>query len=264
MDLGIENKIALVTASTSGIGYSIAKTLAQENACVYINGRSEKSVESAIFKLKEEGVKGKLRPAPFDLSSSQEAEALFKSIEPLDILVNNLGIYEEKPFKEITDAEWLRIFEVNVFSGIRLSRYYLPLMLKNNWGRIVFISSEAAINNSPVAMHYGVTKTSQLGVARGLAELTKGSYVTVNSVLPGITLTSGVKAFIQHAMETEHLTLDQFNELYFNTVKPTSLIRRFLAPEEVAAVVAFVCSSQASAINGAAIHTDGGSIRSIT
>jgi NAD(P)-dependent dehydrogenase (short-subunit alcohol dehydrogenase family) len=264
MDLGLENKIALVTASTAGIGYSIAKALAEEGAQVYINGRSKKTVDAAIEKLQSEGVSAKLMPAPFNAANPKEAEALIKAISGIDILVNNLGLYEEITFLEISDEEWQRIFEINVLSGIRLSRHYLPLMLAQGWGRIVFISSEAAINKYPIAMHYGVTKTSQLAVARGLAELTKGSQTTVNSVLPGVTWSPGVEDYVKKGMESENLTFEEFEKRYFKTVKPTSIIQRFETPEEIAAVVAFVCSQKASAINGAAIHAEGGVIRAIT
>jgi len=264
MDLGIKNKVAFVSASTSGIGYGIAKALLLEGVHVYVNGRTKKSVDAAIQKFYLEGIEGHIYAAPFDLSEEEGAKALFSALPYVDILVNNLGFYEEKPFEEITDECWCHIFKINVLSGIRLSRFYFPKMLEANWGRIVFISSEAAVNISPYAMHYGATKETQISIARGLAELTKGTNVTVNSVLPGITLTAGVEAFITDSMREQNLTFEQFQEEYFNNIKPSSLIKRFETVDEIAKTVAFVCSILASGINGSAIHVEGGVIRSVS
>lgn len=259
MDLGLKDKIALVTGSTMGIGLSIAKSLAEEGAIVYVNGRSADKVQKIIANSKESN----LRPAAFDLSDEKGVDALIQAIPHLDILVNNMGIYEEKPFAEISDEEWLHIFNVNVLSGVRLCRHYLPLMLKQNWGRIVFISSESAVNVPVEMIHYGMTKTAQLAVARGLAEMTKGSLVTVNSVLPGPTLTEGVKQFVEEMALSKKMTVEEEEKDFFTTDRPSSLLQRFASVDEVGSFVTFVCSQRASAINGAALRVEGGVVRSV-
>ncbi len=263
MDLGLKGKLALVTGSTGGIGFSIAKVLAQEGVNVIINGRSKERVNDAIAQLKKENVKGELLSAPYDLSTKDGVNAISKAFPKVDILINNLGIYEIKKFEEISDEDWLKMFEVNVLSGIRLSRYYFPLMLKNNLGRVVFISSESALNVPAEMIHYGMTKTAQIAVARGLAELTKGTKVTVNSVLPGPTYSEGVKEFIESIAKEKKVTAKQVEEDFFKTVRPSSLLQRFETTDEVAALVAFVCSEQSSAINGSALRVEGGVVRSI-
>ena len=263
MDLGLKGKKALVTGSTSGIGYSIVKMLGQEGAIVYVNGRSEEHVNSAIEKLQKEGITGKLIPAVFDLASKKGADDLSKSIPSVDILINNLGIYEVKPFEEITDEDWLRFFEVNVLSGIRLSRIYFPHMKTSKWGRIVFISSESGVNIPSEMIHYGMSKTAQLAVARGLAEITVGSGVTVNSVLPGPTYSAGVEQYVKQMAKSRNLSPKQVEEEFFEVVRPTSLLKRFATSDEVASLVAFVCSTHAAAINGAALRVDGGVIHSV-
>lgn len=263
MDFEIAGKTALVTASTEGIGYAIAKALADEGATVYINGRNTEKVEAAIKKLKGEGVKGELRKAAFDLSSKDGVDNLIQAISQLDILVNNLGIYEAKAFEVITDEDWYRFFEINVMSGIRLSRHYFPTMLKQNWGRVIFISSESGIMIPKEMIHYGFTKSAQLAVSRGMAELTTGTNVTVNSVLPGPTYSGGVEKFVQELAEKEGKSVEEFQKDFFKTMRPSSLIQRFATPDEVGALVAFVCSKKAAAINGAALKVEGGLVRSI-
>lgn len=263
MDLELKGKKALVTGSTKGIGFSIAKILAQEGAIVYINGRSQDSVKKAIEQLKQEGIKGELIAAPFDLSSKEGFNSVQRAIPEVDILVNNLGIYEVKPFEEITDEDWMHIFEVNVISGIRLSRYYLPKMKAKQWGRIIFISSESGVNTPAEMIHYGVTKTAQLAVARGLAETTAGTKVTVNSVLPGPTLSAGVDDYVKQVAKARGIEPKQVENEFFVNVRPSSLIKRFASSDEVGALVAFVCSPKAAAINGAAVRVDGGVLRSI-
>lgn len=263
MDFGLEDKIALVTGSTDGIGFAIAKALVNEGAEVYINGRSSERVDEAIEKLRNESNKGKLKPAAFDLSKQKEFQQLTKIISHVDILVNNLGIYEVKAFEKITDEDWLHIFEVNVLSGIRLSRAFFPKMKEKNWGRIVFISSESGINTPIEMIHYGMTKTAQLSIARGLAEMTAGTGVTVNSVLPGPTLSTGVEKYVSDVAKSRGISPKEVEKEFFETVRPTSLIKRFATADEVASLVAFVCSTQASAVNGAALRVDGGVIRSI-
>lgn len=262
MELELTKKVALVTGSTGGIGFAIAKELAKEGAIVYINGRSSERVQEAIDKLSKD-VKGELRPAPFDLSNKEGNEALLQQIPKVDILINNLGIYEIKPFEAITDEDWLRLFAVNVLSGIRLSRAYFPKMKKSQWGRIIFISSESGVNIPPEMIHYGMTKTAQIAVARGLAEISAGTGVTVNSVLPGPTYSEGVEKFVADAAKERNLSVDQLQKEFFNTMRPSSLIKRFAGVEEVAALVAFVASPRSSAINGAALRVEGGVVRSI-
>jgi NAD(P)-dependent dehydrogenase (short-subunit alcohol dehydrogenase family) len=263
VDLNLKGKVALVTGSTEGIGFATAKILGQEGAHVYVNGRSQEKIKAAIDQLKREKTIGEARPAPFDLSNEKGVEDLLKTIPTIDILVNNLGIYEVKPFDEISDEDWLRFFEINVLSGIRLSRHYFPLMKEKNWGRIVFISSESGVNTPAEMIHYGVTKTAELAVARGLAELTAGTGITVNSVLPGPTYSRGVIEFVKQIAQLKEITPRQVEEEYFKTVRPGSLLQRFATPDEVAALVAFICSERAAAINGAALRVEGGLLHSI-
>lgn len=261
MDFGLKDKIALISASTSGIGFAIAKALVDEGATVYINGRAEEKVQKAIESMGQ--VKGKLVAAPFDLTTTEGIDQLTKILPQVDILINNLGIYEVKNFEDITDEEWFRFFDINVMSGIRLSRHYFPKMKKKNWGRIVFISSESGISIPVEMIHYGMTKTAQLSIARGLAEMTKGTGVTVNSVLPGPTYSEGVEKFVADLAKSKNMTQNQVEEDFFKTVRPASLIQRFATIDEVGALVAFVCSQHSGAINGAALRVEGGIIHSI-
>lgn len=262
MDLQLEGKTAFVTGSTAGIGYAIAEALAGEGASVIINGRTEKRVQDAASRLAG-SVRGKLIPFAADLGSASgtmEATAAFPGV---DILVNNLGIFEPKPFEEITDADWFRFFEVNVMSGVRLSRHYLPRMKQKGWGRIVFISSESAVQTPAEMIHYGMTKTAQLAIARGLAETTAGTNVTVNSILAGPTASEGVSDFVARIAADKNLNPTAVETDFFHNVRPTSLLQRFARPDEVAALAAFVCSPLSSATNGAALRVDGGVVRSI-
>ncbi len=261
MDFDLEGKVALVTASTSGIGLAIAKALAYEGATVYINGRSREKVEAAIEKIKP--IKGKLFAAPFDLTDKAGFDKLIKTLPNVDILINNLGIYEVRNFEDTTDEDWLRIFNINVMSGIRLCRHYFPKMLEKNWGRIIFISSESGVNIPTEMIHYGMTKTAQLSIASGLAALTKGTKVTVNSILPGPTYSEGVEQFVAEIAKTKNISPKQVEDDFFKTVRPTSLLQRFATVDEVGALVAFVCSGQGAAINGAPLRVDGGVIHSI-
>lgn len=260
MDLGLQGKKALVTGSTGGIGFAIAKMLAQEGATVYVNGRTEERVKDALKQIHSDNAKA----AVGDLAHAEGVSTLLRMLPEVDILINNLGIYEVKAFDQITDEDWMRIFEVNVLSGIRLSRAYFSSMKAKNWGRIVFISSESGVNIPSEMIHYGVTKTAQLAVARGLSELTAGTAVTVNSVLPGPTFSEGVKDFISDMAKSQNKTMEQIEREFFLNVRPSSLIKRFATADEVAALVAFVCSVQAAAINGAALRVEGGVVRSIT
>jgi NAD(P)-dependent dehydrogenase (short-subunit alcohol dehydrogenase family) len=263
VDFGLKNKKALVTGSTVGIGYAIAKALMSEGTTVYINGRTKGRVQDAITNLKKENLSGECFPAVFDLTTKGGTDELIKAVPEIDILVNNLGIYGLKAFEDIQDEDWLNYFEINVLSGIRLSRYYFPKMINKNSGRIVFISSESGINIPSEMIHYGVTKTAQIAVARGLSELTKETGVTVNSVLPGPTMTEGVETFTKGIAKEKGLSIDEAGKEIIKNLRPTSLIQRFATADEVAALVLFVCSSQASAINGAALRVEGGLLRSI-
>lgn len=263
MDFQLKDKRALVSGSTAGIGYAIAEGLAKEGATVIVNGRTAQRVEQAIASLKNSGVSGKLEGLPADLGSAQGASLAFQKFPDVDILVNNLGIFEPKPFEEIPDEDWRKFFEVNVLSGVRLSRHYLPGMKKRNWGRIVFISSESGIQIPAEMIQYGMTKTAQLAVSRGLAETTAGTGVTVNSVLPGPTASEGAELFMNNLAQSQHKTHREIEEEFLQKVRPTSLLRRFATTQEVAAMVTFVCSPLSSATNGAALRVDGGVVRSI-
>jgi NAD(P)-dependent dehydrogenase (short-subunit alcohol dehydrogenase family) len=263
MDLMLTNKKALVTGSTAGIGFAIASLLAHEGASVVVNGRSQQRVEDAVRRIRAQKRDAHVTGVALDLGTKAGVEQFTSAHATVDILVNNLGIYEVKAFTQVTDEAWLRFFEVNVLSGIRLSRFYLPKMLKNDWGRIVFISSESGVNIPVEMIHYGVTKTAQIALARGLAEMTAGTNVTVNSVLPGPTLSEGVETFVQDLAKTQGKDKASVEAEFFRSVRPSSLLKRFATPEEVAAMVVYVCSPLSSATNGAALRVDGGVVRSI-
>jgi NAD(P)-dependent dehydrogenase (short-subunit alcohol dehydrogenase family) len=259
MDLHLKGKIALVTASTAGIGFAIAKTLATEGAKVIVNGRTQQRVDGALAQLDGLDVAG----LAADLATAGGAELAVARYPDVDILVNNLGIFEPKPFEQIEDSDWVRFFEVNVLSGVRLSRAWLPRMRSQNWGRIVFISSESGIQIPAEMIHYGMTKTAQLAVSRGIAESAAGTGITVNAVLPGPTLSEGVSTFVQQLAEQGGTSREEVEKQFFETMRPSSLLKRFATAEEVADLVAFVCSPRASAINGAPLRVDGGVVRSV-
>lgn len=263
MDLQLSDRIALVSGSTAGIGLAIATTLAQEGATVIVNGRTEERVNNALKSIQQSVPNAKLQGITADLGTPAGAELLFQQVPEVNILVNNLGIYGAKPFEDISDEEWINFIEINVMSGVRLSRHYLPLMLKKDWGRIIFISSESGLNIPVEMIHYGVTKTAQIALARGLAETTAGSQVTVNSVLPGPTRSEGVETFIEGLAKEQNISAEQVEKEFFTKTRPSSLIQRFATTSEVAALVAFVASPLASAINGAALRVEGGLVRSI-
>lgn len=263
MDLGIRNRTALVSGSTAGIGYAIGEALAAEGAVVTLNGRTQERVDAAVAKLRGANPKATVTGVAADLGSAEGAERLAAAVPSVDILVNSVGIFEPKPFLEISDADWLRLFETNVLSGVRLTRRYLPGMLERNWGRVVFISSESGLQIPPEMIHYGVTKTAQIALARGIAESVAGTNVTVNSVLPGPTLSEGVGAFVEQLAAEQHTDVALFEKNFFTTMRPSSIIRRFASPEEVAALVVYVVSARASATTGAALRVDGGVVRAI-
>ncbi|BCS55341.1 SDR family NAD(P)-dependent oxidoreductase [Geobacter sp. SVR] len=260
MNLQLIGKKALISGSTKGIGLAVATLLANEGARVIVNGRSEESVSSALERIRKEVPDAVLEGFCGDLAEATTAGELLQRIPIVDILVNNLGIYRPKPFEEIQDDEWRQFFEVNVLSAVRLARGYLPGMKERNWGRIVFISSESGIQIPPEMVHYGMTKTALLAVSRGIAETCAGTGVTSNAILPGPTRTAGVDVFVEKVSGGR--TFDEFQQDFFSTVRPTSLLRRFATPEEVAALVAYVCSPLSSATNGAALRVDGGVVRS--
>ena len=257
MDLQLKNRTALVTGSTAGIGLAIAQALANEGAAVIVNGRTQHRVDAAVK------TSGAACGIAADLGTEAGAAEAIAQFPAVDILVNNLGIFEPKPFDQITDDEWRRFFEVNVLSGVRLSRHYIRSMRQKNWGRIVFISSESGLQIPAEMIHYGMTKTAQLAVSRGLAETTAGTAVTVNSVLPGPTASEGVVQFVDQLAKEKGTDRQSFEREFFRTARPSSIIQRFATPEEVAVAVAFVCSPLASAINGTALRVDGGVVRSI-
>lgn len=261
MDLQLTNKLALVTGSTAGIGYAIAEALASEGARVIINGRSQQSVDKALSQLAPKST-GELFGFAGDLSTEAAAEQLVQKHPGVEILVNNLGIFEPVSFEDISDDDWRRFFEVNVLSGVRLSRLYLPKMKERNWGRIIFMSSESGIQIPAEMIQYGMSKTAQLAVSRGLAESVAGTGITVNSILPGPTKSRGVGEFVQELAEQEGKTFEEFEKEFFEKVRPTSLIKRFATPREVATLVAYVVSPLASATTGAALRVDGGVVKS--
>jgi NAD(P)-dependent dehydrogenase (short-subunit alcohol dehydrogenase family) len=259
MNLELTNKTALVSGSTKGIGFAIASQLAAEGARVIVNGRSDKGVAFALEQIRETLPECKLDGFAGDLAEAKAVESLLERFSSVDILVNNLGIFEPKPFDEITDEDWRRFFEINVLSGVRLSRAYVPGMKQRNWGRIVFISSESGIQIPREMIHYGTTKTAQLAVSRGLAESCAGTGVTVNAILPGPTRSTGVEEFVTQLSGGQ--PFEVFEKEFFKNVRPSSLLQRFETPDEIAQLVTFVCSPVASAITGTALRVDGGVVR---
>jgi NAD(P)-dependent dehydrogenase (short-subunit alcohol dehydrogenase family) len=257
MNFNLSGRRALVTGSTSGIGKAVAKLLAAEGCTVFVNGRSSASVDRAL-----QNLEGDCRPAVGDLSSAEGVAKILEQVGQVDILVNNAGIFEPKPFEEIPDEDWAKIMEVNLMSGVRLSRGLIGGMRERGWGRVVFISSESGVNIPSEMIHYGVSKTAQLGLARGLANHLQGTGVTVNSVLPGPTWTEGVATFVEQIAVSQGREVEEMKPTFVAELRPNSLIRRFAETEEIASVVVFLCSSQAGAVTGASYRADGGIINS--
>jgi NAD(P)-dependent dehydrogenase (short-subunit alcohol dehydrogenase family) len=263
MDLGLTSKLALVTGSTAGIGLATAEALAREGARVIINGRTSGRVEAAVTQLRKSIARSDIQGIAADLATAAGCDSVIRAFPDVDVLVNNMGIFEPKAFEEIPDDDWLRFFEANVLSGIRLARHYVRGMRARDWGRVVFVSSESGLQIPTEMIHYGVTKTAQLAVARGLAETLAGTNVTVNSVLPGPTASEGVGRFVAqlaHSTGKDPATLERE---FFRTARPSSILKRFATTAEVAAMIAYVCSAQASATTGAALRVDGGVVRAI-
>jgi NAD(P)-dependent dehydrogenase (short-subunit alcohol dehydrogenase family) len=263
VDLRLTDKVVLVTGSTAGIGFATARSLAAEGAHVYVNGRTQERVDAAVATIRSQAATVKVDGIVGDFSSAAGAEAVIAKLPVVDVLVNNVGIFEPKPFTEIPDADWYRFFEINVMSGVRLARHYLAGMLKKNWGRIIFISSESAVQIPPEMVHYGMTKTAQVAVARGIAESVAGTGVTVNSVLPGPTESEGVGAFVEAIAKRQNKSKQEIEKEFFEHVRPSSLLKRFATVDEVAAMVTYVASELSSATNGAALRVDGGVVKAI-
>jgi NAD(P)-dependent dehydrogenase (short-subunit alcohol dehydrogenase family) len=263
MDLQLRGKRAVVTGSTAGIGLAIAIDLAREGVEVFINGRTRDRIDAAVDRVRTEVPGALVDGIVADLTTARGADTITARLPEAEILVNNVGIFRAVPFEQIDDASWLHLFETNVMSGVRLSRHYFPRMLKRGWGRILFISSESALQIPPEMIHYGVTKTAEIALARGLAELTIGTGVTVNAVLPGPTRSEGVGDFVEGLARQQGKGAQQVEKEFFRNMRPTSLLQRFADPAEVAHFVTFLASPLASATNGAALRVDGGVVRAI-
>lgn len=263
MDLGLDSKLALVTGSTAGIGLATAQALAREGARVILNGRTTARIDAAAGRIREAVPAARIEGVAADVSTAEGCARIIAAHPEVDILVNNYGLFEPKRFEDIADREWLHFFEANVLSGVRLARHYVRGMRERDWGRIVFVSSESGVQIPTEMIHYGVTKTAQIAVARGLAETLSGTSVTVNSVLPGPTASEGVERFIAQAAAASGKDATTLERDFFATARPSSVLQRFAAPDEVASLIAYVCSARASATTGAALRVDGGVVRAI-
>lgn len=262
MDLKIKGKIALITGSTQGIGFATAKKLIQEGAYVILNGRNKNSLDKAVFKIKEEFPKAKISGIVADLKDKEGCDLLISKVPNIDILINNLGIFEPVDFEKISEEQWLEMFNTNVMSGVRLSQNYLPKMINNDWGRIIFISSESAYQIPKEMIHYGVTKTAQISLSRGIAECTKGTNVTSNSIIVGPSNSEGVTGFIQDLANTSGQTFGEVEKNFFQNVRPTSLLQRLSDVDEIANMIVYTASALSSASNGAALRVDAGVVQS--
>lgn len=263
MDLQIQGKRAVVTGSTAGIGFAIAKRLAGEGAAVVVNGRTDTRVEAAIQKIRREHPAADVSGVAADVSNAAGCGKIIARVPSVEILINNMGIFDPKPFDRISDEEWMRTFEANVMSGVRLSRHYLNGMRERNWGRIIFISSESGVQIPAEMIQYGMTKTAQVAVSRGIAEIVAGTSITVNSVLVGPTRSEGAEIFMARMRQQTGQDDATFEREFFKAVRPTSLLKRFTTTEEVANMVVFLVSPLASATNGAAVRADGGVVKAL-
>jgi NAD(P)-dependent dehydrogenase (short-subunit alcohol dehydrogenase family) len=263
MDLQLKRKKALVTGSTAGIGFATARALAAEGASVVVNGRTQKRVDSAIAEIRKAHPSADVSGVAADVSNREGCAKLIQAVQAVDVLINNMGIFEPKPFEKISDEDWMRFFEANVMSGVRLSRHYLPGMREKNWGRIIFISSESAVQIPAEMIHYGMTKTAQVAVARGLSETVAGTGITVNSALVGPTRSEGAETFISQMGAKKGSDSAAFEKEFFKNIRPSSLLQRFASTDEVANMIVYLSSPLASATNGAAVRVDGGVIRAI-
>lgn len=261
MDLKLQGKRAFISGSTQGIGYAIAQQLLNENAEVIINGRNADKTAQAVAQLKAEFPKAKVTGIAADFAKSQEVENLLAQLTDIDMLINNVGIFELKDFESTSDADWQRMFDINVMSGVRLSRHILPQMLAKNWGRILFISSESGVNVPENMIHYGMSKAAMMAVANGVSKLTKGTAITVNTILGGPTYSAGVAATVEHIAQTQNLSVAQMKNAIVQQTNPDSLLQRFIEPAEIASLAAYLCSPLAVATNGASLRADGGVLR---
>jgi NAD(P)-dependent dehydrogenase (short-subunit alcohol dehydrogenase family) len=262
-DLQLKGKKALVTGSTAGIGFAIVQGLAAEGASVVINGRTDKRIQDAMSEIRKMHAGAQLSGVAADVSNADGCAKLIAAVSEVDVLINNMGIFEPKAFEQIPDADWQRMFEANVMSGVRLSRHYLAGMRKKNWGRIIFISSESGVQIPAEMVHYGMSKTAQIAVARGIAETVAGTGITVNSVLPGPTRSEGVETYLAQMGSQSGVDAATIEKEFFKTVRPTSLLKRFASSEEVANAVVYLSSPLASATSGAAVRADGGVVKAI-
>jgi NAD(P)-dependent dehydrogenase (short-subunit alcohol dehydrogenase family) len=263
VNLKLAGKVALVTGSTAGIGFAIAQSLAIEGAHVYVNGRTQKRVDAAMAAIRSYAATAKVDGIAADFSGSAGAEVVIAKLSAVDVLVNNVGIFEPKPFTEIPDADWYRFFEINVMSGVRMARHYLSGMLQRNWGRILFVSSESGVQIPAEMVHYGVTKTAQIAVARGIAESVAGTGVTANSIVAGPTASEGVGSFVEAIAKQQNKSKGEIEQEFFEHVRPSSLLKRLATVDEVAALATYVAGELSSATNGAALRVDGGVVRAI-
>lgn len=263
MDFKLRGKTALVTGSSAGIGFATARQLLQEGAVVYLNGRSQERLEEAADDLRGEFRGGDVSTVVADLGSAEGCKQVTDALPAVDVLVNNVGIFEAKDFADIPDEDWLRFFQINVMSGVRLTRHYLPAMREAGWGRVVFVSSESGQSTPSEMIHYGMTKTAQLAVARGLAQTLTGCNITVNSVLVGPTDSEGVGTFVEKMADEQGISKDEMERKFFDEARPTSILQRFIEPEEVGNMIAYLCSDAARATTGAALRVDGGVVKSI-
>lgn len=263
MDLQLGGKVAFVSGSTAGIGFATARRLALEGARVVVNGRTQARVDAAVRRIAQDTSNQEVSGIAADLGSATGVEDVVRALPAVDVLVNNLGIFEPKAFEAITDDDWRRMFETNVMSGVRLARAWLPGMRRVDWGRIVFVSSESAVNIPAEMIHYGVTKTAQLAVARGIAETLVGTAITANSVLAGPTASEGVTQFVSRLAQERGVDAATMEREFFASARPSSLLKRFITPDEVANLIAYLASPLAAATNGAALRVDGGVVRAV-